>query len=164
MPSPFGRFAPDELFFLWIDFCALLCLTFNDLSYIALQLHSNYRWEFSILYIIKLFSLSDTYSQAYCVWKRRELRFFLNNKFTLINFLYINFFPFLTLQQGKLVSDVYIMISVFNYSKKDLFQRHILRLLVKFYKYFPVIINKGNTGSSFQKENSNKENIFFIFL
>ena len=96
--------------------------------------------------------------------EKRAHIFLLNTKLTLINFLYINFFPHgFVLQQGKLVSDVYIMISVFNYSKKDLFQCHILRLLVKFYKYFLIYINKGIIVSSFQKENCNRE-IYSLFF
>ena len=96
--------------------------------------------------------------------EKRAHIFLLNTKLTLINFLYINFFPHgFVLQQGKLVSDVYIMISVFNYSKNDLFQCRILRLLVKFYKYFPIYTNKEIIASSFQKELSNIKNIYFVY-
>ena len=160
---PFGKFVPVELFLLRSFVLHLTILvTFhpNWHKFITVENSQCCIYSNCFLFSTRVHIISVLYME-----EKRAHIFLLNTKLTLINFLYINFFLHgFVLQQGKLVSDVYIMISVFNYSKKDLFQFQILRLLVNFYKYFPIYINKDIIVSSFQKENFNRENTFFIFL
>ena len=106
-----------------------------------------------MLYIFKLFSLFDTYShhKRDVLGREESSHFLLNSKLTLINFLYISFFFMDSYFNKELVSDVYIMISIFNFSKKDLFRCHILLLLVTFYKHVPIHISKELIASSYTR-------------
>ena len=159
---PFEKFVPDELFLLRSFVLHLMTLvTFNSNWHKFITVENSQCCIYSncFLFSTRVHIISVLYMEE----KRAHIfiKYQVNIDQLLLHLIFLHGFA---LQQGRLVSDVYIMISVFNYSKKDLFQCCILRLLVKFYKYFPINTDKGNTGSSFQKENSNKENIFFIFL